>query len=109
MRVLDGAIEAIDHDRVLLKGLTFCFLHILFQITECLIHLKVSRCLIEATVHGLIELFLLHLRHLLNIGELKPKKTYKRESHDYCYDPNRTFLHINGKGKAFLKYKALLC
>ena len=107
MGVLDSTIKTINHHRILLEGLTLSLFYILFQVTKRLIHLQIAGCLIETAVHRLVELFLLHLRHLFNIRDLEEKEPHERESHDYSYDPNRTFLHIEGKDTSILKKNGL--
>ncbi len=93
MAVLDGAPDAVDRHRVLLEGAALRLLDILLQVALRLVQLHIVGCLIEAAVHTLVELLLLHLHHLLDIGELKEEQRQERESHDDGYDPNSRLLH----------------
>ena len=62
----------------------------------------IPKSVIQAAVNRLVELFLLHRRHLLDVRNLKIEQAYKREAHYYCYNPNRSFLHNDCKDKRFL-------
>ena len=75
MALTNGAVETIDRHGVLAEGFALRLLHVFLQITERFIHLQITRCLIEAAVHRLVELFLLHLYHLLDVGDLKNEKS----------------------------------
>ena len=39
------------------------------------------------------EIVLRHVDHLTDVGELHEKQHDERQSHHYCYDPNRSLLH----------------
>ena len=66
---------------------------VLLQVAERLVEFQVAAGLIEGTVDALVELLLLHVDHLTDVGELHEKQHDERQSHHYCYDPNRSLLH----------------
>ena len=100
--MLNGAVETIYDHRILLIGLALGSLQVLLKVSLGLVHLEIARSLIQAAVYRLVELLLLHLRHLLDVRELKVEQAYKREAHYDCYNPNRSFLHNDCKDKRFL-------
>ena len=99
--MLDGAIESVDHHRVLRVCPALRRIDILLQVSEGLVHLHIAGDLVEGAVHTLIELLLLHLDHLLHVGELKKEQRQERESHDDGYCPNSRLLHIGCKINIF--------
>ena len=86
--LFDGP-QAVGEHGILRKGMAFRLVDVFFQIAQCLVHLQIARRLIERSVDTLVELFLLHFHHLLNIGELKKEQSQKGKPHDDGYGPNR--------------------
>ena len=122
---IDGAVFA--HDRILVRLLnrpvrclwacayrvaaesaSFRFVHVFLQIPQCLVEFQIAWCLIQRSVHRLIELFLLHVHHLLDVSQLKVEQRHEGKSHDCSYCPNRSFFHI-GKDKPFFSLLIAFC
>ena len=69
--VADSARLVGNHRGCVTTALTACTgIDILLQIAQCLIQLQVAGGLVEGTVDAFVKLFLLHVGHLLDVGEL---------------------------------------
>ena len=94
--------------RILDMVLTLLGVDVFFEIAQRLVEFQIAACLIQGSVDAFVELLLLHVHHLRDIGELHEEQYDERQSHDYGNDPNRSFLHV-GKVNAKLRVRREKC
>ena len=106
MRVLHAAIVGLSASgayAVLAVSVALGLVDVFLKIAQRLVELQVARSLIEGAVDAFVELFLLHVGHLTDVGELQAKQDDKGHAHDDGDGPNGFLLHV-GKDRENLNW-----
>ena len=97
MRVLHAAVVGFSASgayAVFAVSVALGLVDVFLKITQRLVELQIAGSLIEGAVDAFVELFLLHVGHLTDVGELQAKQDDKGHAHDDGDGPNGFLLHV---------------